>query len=175
MVLVKILWKSVAQPKETISKFYNILSLFLLLINQFYRFANVSVLPEKRFRRSKRQASNGSSAGQLPSESQCGLQVFDDKIVGGDIAGLDEFPWMALLYFKGSKLTVHIDLIYDKIDYTYIFLLNNFRKRSSWLWRGFDQWKIRFNGSTLSYRTWIRCFRWRVSIFINYKYKYKIV
>ena len=41
----------------------------------------------------------------LPNQSVCGLD-FRDKIVGGNITGLTEFPWMALILFRNtSRLT----------------------------------------------------------------------
>lgn len=40
-----------------------------------------------------------------PELEQCGIQANDNRIVGGTIAELDEFPWMALLqYKKGRKI-----------------------------------------------------------------------
>lgn len=40
-----------------------------------------------------------------PELEQCGLQANDNRIVGGTVAELDEFPWMALLqYKKGRKI-----------------------------------------------------------------------
>lgn len=40
-----------------------------------------------------------------PELEECGLQAKDNRIVGGTVAELDEFPWMALLqYRKGRKI-----------------------------------------------------------------------
>lgn len=40
-----------------------------------------------------------------PELEECGLQANDNRIVGGTVAELDDFPWMALLqYRKGKKI-----------------------------------------------------------------------
>lgn len=39
-----------------------------------------------------------------PELEQCGMQANDNRIVGGTVAEIDDFPWMALLvYSKGKK------------------------------------------------------------------------
>lgn len=40
-----------------------------------------------------------------PELEQCGVQVNDNRVVGGTVAEIDDFPWMALLmYRKGNKV-----------------------------------------------------------------------
>lgn len=39
------------------------------------------------------------SADLLPSWTECGVQ-YENRIVGGDLLDLDEFPWMALLIYN---------------------------------------------------------------------------
>lgn len=40
-----------------------------------------------------------------PELEQCGMQANDNRIVGGTVAEIDDFPWMALLvYSKGKKI-----------------------------------------------------------------------
>lgn len=40
-----------------------------------------------------------------PELEQCGLQVNDNRVVGGTVAEIDDYPWMALLlYSKGRKI-----------------------------------------------------------------------
>lgn len=39
----------------------------------------------------------------LPGLDICGKQTFENKIFDGQITGIDEFPWMALLEYKKSK------------------------------------------------------------------------
>lgn len=40
-----------------------------------------------------------------PELEQCGVQANDNRIVGGTVAEIDDFPWMALLqYRKGRKI-----------------------------------------------------------------------
>lgn len=34
---------------------------------------------------------------------KCGIQFFSNKIVGGEICELDEFPWAAMLLYETSK------------------------------------------------------------------------
>lgn len=34
---------------------------------------------------------------------QCGVQYTSDRIVGGEDAGIDEYPWLALLFYKTNK------------------------------------------------------------------------
>lgn len=44
----------------------------------------------------------------LPTEGYCGGTSLADRIYGGELAGLDEFPWMAILEyekFSGGKRT----------------------------------------------------------------------
>lgn len=40
-----------------------------------------------------------------PELEQCGVQANDNRVVGGTVAEIDDFPWMALLmYRKGNKI-----------------------------------------------------------------------
>lgn len=36
----------------------------------------------------------------LPDRTICGIERGKDRILGGKVAGLDEFPWMAILRYK---------------------------------------------------------------------------
>lgn len=36
------------------------------------------------------------------SRPECGYQVYNQKIRGGELTDLDEFPWMALLIYSSS-------------------------------------------------------------------------
>lgn len=38
-----------------------------------------------------------------PELEQCGVHVSDDRIVGGTVAEIDEFPWMALLEYRSTN------------------------------------------------------------------------
>lgn len=38
-----------------------------------------------------------------PELEQCGMQANDNRIVGGTVAELDDFPWMALLLYRKGK------------------------------------------------------------------------
>lgn len=42
------------------------------------------------------------SLGQLIAQKKCGLQVFMERIYGGEICTIDEFPWAALLLYETS-------------------------------------------------------------------------
>jgi Trypsin/Regulatory CLIP domain of proteinases len=39
----------------------------------------------------------------LPAASECGV-TSNDRIVGGKSAGIDEFPWMAIIYYSDGTL-----------------------------------------------------------------------
>lgn len=41
-----------------------------------------------------------SSDEDFPFPKKCGIQAFEDKIIHGDLAKIDEYPWMALLKFQ---------------------------------------------------------------------------
>lgn len=47
--------------------------------------------------------SGSSSAGNAAPKKKCGLQTFMNRIVGGEICELDEFPWAALLLYESSE------------------------------------------------------------------------
>lgn len=34
---------------------------------------------------------------------KCGVQAFTNKIIGGEICELDEFPWAAMMLYESSK------------------------------------------------------------------------
>lgn len=36
----------------------------------------------------------------LPPRDECGISDSDDRVVGGEETGLEEFPWMALLHYN---------------------------------------------------------------------------
>lgn len=40
--------------------------------------------------------------GEFAPLSVCGMDVIGIRIYGGEEAGLDEFPWMALLQYRNS-------------------------------------------------------------------------
>lgn len=39
----------------------------------------------------------------LPNTSQCGYQELDERIMGGEVANVFEFPWMVLLGYKQNR------------------------------------------------------------------------
>lgn len=57
-------------------------------------------IPKRQQTRADADAA-GSGADLLPSWSDCGLQ-YENRILGGDLLDLDEFPWMALLIYSRS-------------------------------------------------------------------------
>lgn len=48
----------------------------------------------------------GESASSI-AQKKCGVQLFMERIIGGEICQLDEFPWFALLLYESSKGAVH--------------------------------------------------------------------
>jgi hypothetical protein len=44
---------------------------------------------------------SGASGNKLP-QKKCGWQAFMQRIVGGEICEIDEFPWAALLLYESS-------------------------------------------------------------------------
>lgn len=44
-----------------------------------------------------------SSGSSLAGSKKCGSQAFMQRIVGGEICEIDEFPWAALLLYESSK------------------------------------------------------------------------
>ena len=40
----------------------------------------------------------------LNKHKKCGVQAFVNKIVGGEICELDEFPWAAMLLYESSNV-----------------------------------------------------------------------
>lgn len=40
--------------------------------------------------------------GEIAAIGTCGLDAFGQRIYGGQVAGLNEFPWMALLQYRNS-------------------------------------------------------------------------
>lgn len=43
-----------------------------------------------------------SGTGSAALQNKCGTQTFMQRIVGGEICELDEFPWAALLLYESS-------------------------------------------------------------------------
>lgn len=41
--------------------------------------------------------------GVLPQPGVCGVDAFGQRIYGGQAAGLNEFPWMALLQYRNTS------------------------------------------------------------------------
>jgi len=41
---------------------------------------------------------------QLPKPDTCGRKLFEDRIVGGNETLINEFPWLARLQYRSSKL-----------------------------------------------------------------------
>lgn len=41
--------------------------------------------------------------GQLPEPGMCGVDAFGQRIYGGEAAGINEFPWMALLEYRNTS------------------------------------------------------------------------
>lgn len=39
----------------------------------------------------------------LPSKSQCGQEVSVNRIVGGEVTGIDQYPWMALIEYENKN------------------------------------------------------------------------
>ena len=37
-------------------------------------------------------------------DDECGVQLLTPKLRGGELAEIDEFPWMALLFYESRKL-----------------------------------------------------------------------
>lgn len=52
------------------------------------------------------------------NDEECGIAT-DQRIIGGEIAALDDFPWTALLIYNSSELRVNYQLPID-----YIFMDN---------------------------------------------------
>lgn len=46
---------------------------------------------------------SGPTSGNAAPKKKCGLQTFMNRIVGGEICEIDEFPWAALLLYESSK------------------------------------------------------------------------
>uniref|UniRef100_A0A336MS33 CSON006215 protein n=1 Tax=Culicoides sonorensis TaxID=179676 RepID=A0A336MS33_CULSO len=44
-----------------------------------------------------------SESKKLFKKNQCGVQVTSDRIIGGNATAIDEFPFLALLYYKNPK------------------------------------------------------------------------
>jgi len=40
---------------------------------------------------------------ELPSREVCGKQSSDNRIVGGEVAAIDEYPWLAIIEYSGIK------------------------------------------------------------------------
>lgn len=53
-----------------------------------------------------------SGTGSVLAQKKCGLQTFMQRIVGGEICELDEFPWAALLLYEssGNQLLVQFEV-----------------------------------------------------------------
>jgi hypothetical protein len=51
------------------------------------------------------------TTGNAATKKKCGLQTFSNRIVGGEICEIDEFPWAALLLYESSerKGVRHVD------------------------------------------------------------------
>lgn len=61
-------------------------------------------------------SANRSGGGSLPPIGTCGLDSFGQRIYGGQVAGLNEFPWMALLQYRNNgKSDLFIISIYITI------------------------------------------------------------
>lgn len=45
---------------------------------------------------------SGASSGNTLFQKKCGIQAFMQRIVGGEICEIDEFPWAALLLYESS-------------------------------------------------------------------------
>lgn len=43
------------------------------------------------------------SSRKIPKKRECGVQVTTNRIVGGNETAIDEFPFLALLYYKSKK------------------------------------------------------------------------
>lgn len=61
--------------------------------------------------------SNESGGGVLPALGECGIDSLGQKIYGGTAAGINEFPWMALLEYKSGNI---------RLILTNVCLLNNY-------------------------------------------------
>lgn len=59
------------------------------------------------------------SGSSLSQHRKCGLQTFMQRIVGGEICEIDEFPWAALLLYESSR------------DLSLFGILNKLSRRSS--------------------------------------------
>lgn len=46
---------------------------------------------------------SGTSGSAIPKK-KCGVQAFQQRIVGGEICEIDEFPWAAMLLYESSKI-----------------------------------------------------------------------
>lgn len=44
--------------------------------------------------------------GTLPALGECGIDSLGQKIYGGTAAGINEFPWMALLEYKSGNFVI---------------------------------------------------------------------
>lgn len=56
--------------------------------------------------RSSRIFPSNGRGNELPSPPSCGRETTGNKIYGGNVTELDEFPWMALLIYKAGKLRI---------------------------------------------------------------------
>lgn len=45
--------------------------------------------------------------GELPGIGECGIDSLGQKIYGGKAAGINEFPWMALLEYKSGNIHIY--------------------------------------------------------------------
>lgn len=57
----------------------------------------------------RRPSGHGGGNGQggvLPGKGECGLDTLGQKIYGGTAAGINEFPWMALLEYKSGMRAI---------------------------------------------------------------------
>lgn len=48
----------------------------------------------------------------FPGKDVCGVQVFGNKILNGEVADIDEFPWMALLFYEKGEIIFFNNYIY---------------------------------------------------------------
>lgn len=55
----------------------------------------------------------------FPGKDICGIQVFGDKIFNGEVADIDEFPWMALLFYEIGEIYIAILCDYLLLKTTY--------------------------------------------------------
>lgn len=70
----------------------------------------------------------------LPAPPDCGIQSFENRIHGGEVTAIDEFPWMALLGYGNSKFFSSSCLFHVIKIYFYDGKQNNLKDFNGLFW-----------------------------------------